>query len=114
MAPAAPARSAEANPLLKFEFKRPWFGEFTRMDYGLVLRTEHVTELRRLANEFNTHLAEGEFPVGVSDIVTAALDFIFEHPLVLTDAGKPERIREAMARAVYRNAAFRFIHHELF
>lgn len=113
--PAAPAPRPEtpgtgdAHPFLRFEFKKPWLGTFTTKDYKFVLRTEHFPELIRLVTEFNKTRPEGEFPISVSDIITAALDFVFEHPLTLTGLERSEQIREEMARAVHRKALFRFI-----
>lgn len=101
--------TGESHPFLRYEFKKPWLGTFTTKDYKFVLRTEHFPELIRLVNEFNKTRPEGEFPISVSDIVTAALDFVFEHPLCLTGLEGAEQIREVMARAVYRKAMFRFI-----
>lgn len=104
-----PAAVVEPHPLLRFEFKKPWGNTYTTKDYKFVLRTEHFPELIRLVSEFNKNRPEGEFPIGVSDIITAALDLVFEHPLVLTGLERSEQIREVMARAVYRKALFRFI-----
>lgn len=101
--------AGESHPFLRFEFRRPWLGTFTTKDYKFVLRTEHFPELIRLVNEFNKTRPEGEFPISVSDIVTAALDLVFEHPLCLTGLERSEQIRDSMARAVYRKAMFRFI-----
>ncbi len=103
------AGTGESHPFLRYEFKKPWLGTFTTKDYKFVLRTEHFPELIRLVNEFNKTRPEGEFPISVSDIVTAALDFVFEHPLCLTGLEGAEQIREVMARAIYRKAMFRFI-----
>ena len=107
--PEKPAISTEANPLFKYTFKRPWFGEYTTKDCKFVLRVEHFPELMRLVNEFNKTRPDDEFPVSVSDIVSAALDFVLDHPLVLAGLEKPEQIREVMAGAVYRKAILRFI-----
>lgn len=113
--PAKPPRPEDPNPFFKFRFKRPWFGEYTTKDYKFVLRVEHFPELMRLVNEFNKTRPDDEFPISVSDIVSAALDFVLDHPVVLTGLKKPEEIREVIATTVYRKAYWPFRQlHELF
>ena len=107
--PVVPEREpkpAEPNPFFRFQFKRPWFGEYTTKQYKFVLRVEHFPELLRLVSEFNKAKSPDEFPVGVSDIVSAALDFVLEHRLVLAGLRRPEEIREEIALSVYRKAFF--------
>lgn len=105
----------EPNPFFRFRFKRPWFGTYTTKDYKFVLRVEHFPELMRLVNEFNKTRPEDEFPISVSDIVSAALDFVLDHPVVLTGLKRPEEIREVIATTVYRKAYWPLRQlHELF
>jgi hypothetical protein len=99
-------------PLFDFSFKQPWLGVFTMPRQRFVLRVEHVPELMRLAQEFNKHRPSGEEAVGMSNIVTAALDFVLAHPLCLADVPRQEQIRERMAEAVYRRSFLRYLRHE--
>ena len=96
-------------PLFDFQFKQPWIGVYEMPRQRFVLRSEHVPELLRLAHEFNKHRPSGEEAVGVSNIVTAALDFVLSHHLNFSDLRRQEEIRERMAEAAYKRAFLRFL-----
>lgn len=99
-------------PLFDFNFKQPWLGVYTMPRQRLVLRVEHVPELMRLANEFNKHRPSGEEAVGISNVVTAALDLVLGHHLSFAELRRQEDIREKMGEVVYRRALLRFLRHD--
>lgn len=110
--PILPVRPTTV-PLFSFEYKRPYDGLYTNRHERLVLRQEHVTELRRVVNDYNRSRARHLPCLSMSDVVNAALDFTFEHPVALTRIGSPENFRDALAREVYRKAFFHFSLHDL-
>lgn len=110
--PILPVRPATV-PLFSFEYKRRYDGLYTNRHERLVLRQEHVTELRRVVNDYNRSRARHLPSLSMSDVVNAALDFTFEHPVALTRIGSPENFRDALAREVYRKAFFHFSLHDL-
>ena len=106
---AGTARASADGPLLCFEFKKRYSNLQKTTACKFVLRNEHVEEFVRLHTEFNWHRPEGCFPMNMSDIVAAALDFAFEHPISFKGLAEPSQARQAIARAVYRRAFLHFL-----
>ena len=100
-------------PLFRFDFKRHYEGLYTNRHDKFVLREEHVAELKRLIKDYNRDRPLLMPVLSASDVVNAALDFVFEHPLVLARLGKPDDYRNALAREVYRKAYFHFAFNDL-
>lgn len=100
-------------PLFRFAFKRRYEGIFTNRHDRFVLRDEHVAELKRVSADFNRERPPLTPALSASDIINAALDFAFEHPVALARLGKPEEYRDALAREVYRKAFFHFAFNDL-
>lgn len=107
LAPVLPARPVTV-PLFAFDYKRTYGGLYTNRHERLVLREEHVAELRRVVNDYNRARALYMPALSMSEVVNAMLDFGFEHPVALVRIGKPENYRDALAREVYRKAFFHF------
>lgn len=95
-------------PLFHFDYKRHYSELYSNRHDRFVLRDEHVAELKRVMKDFNRARERLFPPLTMSDIVNAALDFAFEHPVALARLGKPEEYRDALAREVYRKAYFHF------
>ena len=100
-------------PMFRFDFKRHYEGIYTNRHERFVLRDEHVAELKRIMKEFNRERPRFLPALSASDVINAALDFAFEHPLALARLGKPEEYRDALAREVYRKAYFHFAFNDL-
>jgi len=100
-------------PLFRFDFKRRYEGLYTNRHDRIVLRDEHVAELKRVVVDYNRERPRLMPALSVSDVVNAALDFAFEHPVALARLGKPDDYRDALAREVYRKAYFHFAFHDL-
>ena len=79
-------------PLFRFDFKRYYEGIYTNRHDRFVLRDEHVTELKRVMKDYNRERPRLMPALSASDIINAALDFAFEHPVALARLGKPEEI----------------------
>lgn len=102
--------SAErSNQSFSFEFKKPYSGRYTNKGYHFVLREEHYPVLKQLMFEFNDSRLYGSYPITISDIINACLDFIFEHPLALKSLASENEVRQAIARAIYRKAYSKFV-----
>ncbi len=100
-------------PLFGFEFKRRYGGLYTNRHERFVLREEHVAELKRVTAEYNK-ARERRVPVlSMSDVVNAALDFAFEHPVALARLGNPEEFRDGLAKEIMRKAFFHFAINDL-
>ena len=100
-------------PLFRFDYKRRYEGIFTNRHDRFVLRDEHVAELKRVMKDYNRERLRLMPPLSASDIINAALDFAFEHPVALARLGNPEEYRDALAREVYRKAYFHFAFNDL-
>ncbi|MDE2491544.1 MAG: hypothetical protein KGM24_11900 [Elusimicrobia bacterium] len=100
-------------PLFRFDFRREYGGIYTNRHDRFLLREEHVAELKRLSAEFNRDRVYLAPPLSMSDVVNAALDFVFEHPVALVRLNRAGEFRDALAREVYRKAFFHFAFHEL-
>jgi hypothetical protein len=100
-------------PLFRFDFKRYYEGIYTNRHDRFVLRDEHVTELKRIMKDYNRERQRIMPALSASDIINAALDFAFEHPVALARLGMPEEYRDALAREVYRKAYFHFAFNDL-
>ena len=100
-------------PLFRFDFKRRYEGIFTNRHDRFVLRDEHVAELKRVMKDYNRERPRLMPALSASDIINAALDFAFEHPVALARLGNPEEYRDALAREVYRKAFFHFAFNDL-
>jgi len=100
-------------PLFSFDFKRRYEGLFTNRHDKFVLREEHVAELKRVITDYNRERPRLTPALSASDVVNAALDFVFEHPVALARLGKPGEYRDALAREVYRKAYFHFAFNDL-
>lgn len=113
--PHSPSSQAKpvVVPLFRFDFKRRYEGLFTNRHDRFVLRDEHVAELKRVMADYNRERPRLTPALSASDIINAALDFAFEHPVALARLGKPEEYRDALAREVYRKAYFHFAFHDL-
>ena len=110
--PAGQAKPAVV-PLFRFQYKRHYEGLHTNRHDRFVLREEHVAELKRVVAEYNRERPVLTQPLSPSDIVNAALDFVFEHPVALARLGRPDEYRDALANEVYRKAFFHFAFHDL-
>ncbi len=100
-------------PLFRFDYKRRYEGIFTNRHDRFVLRDEHVAELKRVMKDYNRERPRLMPALSASDIINAALDFAFEHPVALARLGNPEEYRDALAREVYRKAFFHFAFNDL-
>ncbi len=110
--PALPAKPATV-PLFNFEFKKKYGGLYTNRHERFVLREEHVTELKHVVAEYNRARPRHIPALSMSDVVNAALDFVFEHPVALARLGKPEDFRNGLAKEIMRKAFFHFAFHDL-
>ncbi len=115
-APAAsrPAPRPESQPHdgrtpLRYEFQRQYGELFTNKDCKFVLREEHVADLLQLYNDFNKHRPEDALPMSLSDIVSAALDFVLDHPVSFKGLTEASQARDAIASAVQRRAFARLL-----
>jgi hypothetical protein len=100
-------------PLFSFDFKRRYEGLYTNRHDKFVLREEHVAELKRVITDYNRERPSLTPALSASDVINAALDFVFEHPVALARLGKPGEYRDALAREVYRKAYFHFAFNDL-
>ena len=100
-------------PLFRFDYKRRYEGIFTNRHDKFVLRDEHVDELKRVMKDYNRERPRLMLALSASDIINAALDFAFEHPVALARLGAPEEYRDALAREVLRKAYFHFAFNDL-
>lgn len=100
-------------PLFRFIFKRHYDALYTNRHDRFVLREEHVTELKRVITDYNRERPVLTPALSASDVINAALDFAFEHPVALARLGRPEEYRDALAREVYRKAYFHFAFNDL-
>ncbi|MBI5247565.1 MAG: hypothetical protein HY923_10315 [Elusimicrobia bacterium] len=111
--PSRPEAKPVVVPLFRFDFKRRYEGIFTNRHDRFVLRDEHVEELKRVMKDYNRERPRLMAALSASDIINAALDFAFEHPVALARLGQPEEYRDALAREVYRKAYFHFAFNDL-
>jgi hypothetical protein len=95
-------------PMFGFDFKRRYSGLYTNRHERFVLREEHVDELKRVATEYNRARPRHVPVLSMSEVVNAALDFVFEHPVALARLGTPEEFRDGLAKEIYRKAFFHF------
>ncbi len=110
--PALPSKPATV-PLFSFEFKKKYGGLYTNRHDRFVLREEHVAELKRVVAEYTRARPRHIPALSMSDVVNAALDFVFEHPVALARLGKPEEFRDGLAKEIMRKAFFHFTFHDL-
>lgn len=110
-APAPAHDRPHVVPLFEFQFKRAYSGLYTNRHDKFVLREEHVAELKRIMTDYNRDRAG--VPLSASDVVNAALDVAFEHPVALARLERPGKYRNALACEVYRKAYFHFTFHDL-
>lgn len=110
--PGGPSKPVTV-PLFRFAYQRSYEELYTNRHDRFLLRGEHVEELKRVVREYNRERSRLMPALGASDIVNAALDFAFEHPVALARLGEPEQYRDALAREVYRKAYFHFAFNEL-
>ena len=100
-------------PFFEFKFKKGVTDLYTNRHDRFMLREDHVAELNRVVKDYNA-AREGHTPALLpSDVVNAALDFAFEHPVALARLKRPGEYRDALAREVYRKAFFHFAIHDL-
>lgn len=113
--PSPPSSSPKpiVVPLFCFDFKRRYESLYTNRHDKFVLREEHVAELKRVIADYNRERPKLTPALSASDVVNAALDFAFEHPVALARLGKPGEYRDALAREVYRKAYFHFAFNDL-
>lgn len=111
--PPSGASKPVVVPYFRFEFKREYDALYTNRHDRFLLRGEHVEALKRVVREYNRERSRLMPTLSASDIVNAALDFAFEHPVALARLGEPEAYRDALAREVYRKAYFHFAFNEL-
>lgn len=113
--PSPPSSSPKpvVVPLFSFDFKRRYESLYTNRHDKFVLREEHVAELKRVITDYNRERPKLTPALSASDVVNAALDFAFEHPVALARLGKPGEYRDALAREVYRKAYFHFAFNDL-
>lgn len=97
------------GPHRPFKFRQTYRNQFTNKGCKFVLRVEHAEEIFRLHNEFNKNRPPNRLPMSLSDVVTAALDFVFEHPISFRALQNPEQARDAIAWAVYRRALVHYL-----
>lgn len=107
----APSEVKPAKLPFRFEFRKGYYSIYTTQGEKFVLREEHLVELRRLTTEYNRYNRNRTTPLSMSDIINAALDFVFEHALNLRTLESTEEVRDAIAKEVYRKAFFQFLRH---
>jgi len=115
-APQQPKDAGHVQPptaLFRFTFRKGYGNLYTNRHEKFVLREEHVSELKRLMKEHNAAYHGFTEAVSMSDIVNAALDFAFEHPMAFKYRSNSATLRDALAREVYRQAFLHFMRHEL-
>ena len=100
-------------PLFGFEFKRRYGGLYTNRHDRFVLREEHVAELKRVTAEYNKAHERRIPALSMSDVVNAALDFVFEHPVALARLQNPNDFRDDLAKEIYRKAFVYFVLNDL-
>lgn len=75
----------------------------------LLLRADHVDRMDAIRRNFNKQrIHEGRRALTTSDIVNAALDFVFEHPIPFHRLADAEALRELIAEHVYRDVVSRW------
>lgn len=75
----------------------------------LLLRTDHIDRMDAIRRNFNKQrIHEGRRLLTTSDIVNAALDFVFEHPIPFHRLADAEALRELIAEHVYRDVVSRW------
>lgn len=104
-----PSERPDRNSPLRFQFQRRYGNVFTNKGCKFIFRTEHLVDIIKLHVEFNKHKPMTSYPLTMSDVVTAALDVVFDHPFSFAGLKDPIEAREVMARAVYRRAFVRFL-----
>lgn len=100
-------------PPFHFQFHNRYDGIFTNKHERFMLREEHIAELQRLVIENNRERHVTGEPLCISDIITACLDFAFEHPRAFSVPIAPKDLREVLGREVYRKAFLHFMRHEM-
>lgn len=114
--PAPPSRDIIAQaaiPLFRFQFNRRYGGLYSNRHEKFVLREEHIEELKRLVKEHHAERPRRFEPLSMSDIVNAALDLAFEHPLAFHSRVDTGHLRDALGREVQRRALLHFVRHEM-
>lgn len=106
-----PGEVKPARLPFRFEFRKGYYSIYTTQGDKFILREEHLAELRRLSTEYNRYNLKRTTPLSMSDIINAALDFVFEHALNLRSLESAEEVRDAIAKEVYRKAFFQFLRH---
>ena len=99
--------------LFGFKFKRQYGVHYTNRHDRFVLREEHIAELKRVTAEYNKAHECRINALSMSDVVNAALDFVFEHPVALARLQNPDDFREDFAKEVYRRAFVHFVLNDL-
>ena len=99
--------------LFGFEFKKPYGELYTSSHDRFVLREEHVAELKRVTAEYNKAHERRIPALSMSDVVNAALDFVFEHPVALARLQNPNEFRGDLAKEIYRKAFVHFVLNDL-
>ena len=108
-----PASKSAIPPLFGFRFKRYYGGLYTNRHDRFVLREEHVAELKRVTAEYNKAHERRIPALSMSDVVNAALDFVFEHPVALARLQNPDDFRDDLAKEIYRKAFVHFVLNDL-
>ena len=109
----APGVKTDMASLFGFKFKRDYGCLYTTRHDRFVLREEHVAELKRVTTEYNKAHARRIPALSMSDVLNAALDFIFEHPVALARLQHPDDFREDLAKEIYRKAFVHFVLNDL-
>src|ERR1017187_9298359 len=95
-----PGVKTDMASLFGFKFKRQYGVLYTNRHDRFVLREEHVAELKRVTAEYNKTHKHRIPALSMSDVVNAALDFAFEHPVALARLENPEEFRDDLAKEI--------------
>lgn len=75
----------------------------------LLLRTDHIDRMDAIRRHFNAQrIHPDRARLTTSDIVNAALDFVFEHPIPFHRLADTDALRELIAEHVYRDVISRW------
>lgn len=103
--PARPEAPAESVPEVRGGFSEVYSTKHEK----LLLRVEHVERMDAIRRAFNKGRLHGaKAPLTTSDIVNAALDFMFEHRLAFSALKDVHDLPKFIAEQVYRDVLSRW------
>ena len=106
-----PRWSDSGRPRSRFEFAQNHCGLYSNKHDRFVLREEHIQTLKRLCQEHNRHRILPHRVMSMSDVVNAALDFVFSHQLSFKELPDPANARDIIAREAHRKVFLRAAQH---